>query len=238
MLASTSVFVYLISARRNGTLWTLMWAALSIVLFSDADVFSKTSTMLIKDTLAGRKNTSPANQYEIGQLYSAGALKIACVGLQCVGFNVSLYRTIMEQATKCQQNGRWKSYWGAPGSDYSGLDNGFNSSSVSSSFSFTWNNSSSCWWLLCCSFLSGTRLLSCSTTVIVAYKLVKNYRVFDCTIWLIINNWMPFPLLVTWGGRLNNMSKFDGFVIVIKYWAIELCAKPRRTIYNYTGFVS
>jgi hypothetical protein len=31
-----------------------------------------------------------------------GALKVACVGLQCVGFNNVLYRTI------CAQSGKWK----------------------------------------------------------------------------------------------------------------------------------
>ena len=55
-----------------------------------------------------RKNVSPQNHYEVQQLYAAGALKIACVGLQCVGFNTALNRTIMEQAAKCQANGRWR----------------------------------------------------------------------------------------------------------------------------------
>lgn len=59
----------------------------------------------------GRKNVSPQNLYEISQLYAIGALKIACVGLQCVGFNATLNRTIMEQASKCQSNGRWRSGW-------------------------------------------------------------------------------------------------------------------------------
>lgn len=67
--------------------------------------------MLVKETLINRKNTTPTVQYEVSQLYAAGALKIACVGLQCVGFNSSLYHTIMEQAAKCQQNGRWKTGW-------------------------------------------------------------------------------------------------------------------------------
>lgn len=41
--------------------------------------------------------------YETAQLYAAGALKVACIGLQCVGFNNSLYRTI------CAQSGKWAS---------------------------------------------------------------------------------------------------------------------------------
>lgn len=63
---------------------------------------------IVKETLAGRKNTSPQNHYETGQLYACGALRVACIGLQCVGFNLPLYRTILEQANKCATSGRWK----------------------------------------------------------------------------------------------------------------------------------
>jgi hypothetical protein len=55
---------------------------------------------------------SPQTIYETTQLYLAGALRVACVGLQCVGFNDLLYRTILEQATKCAQTGRWRSPFG------------------------------------------------------------------------------------------------------------------------------
>ncbi|KAL5533482.1 hypothetical protein ACEPAF_5258 [Sanghuangporus sanghuang] len=74
---------------------------------------AETSGVLVKETLVGRKNTSPTVQYEVSQLYSAGALKIACVGLQCVGFNLALYHNILEQAAKCRQGGRWRGGWGA-----------------------------------------------------------------------------------------------------------------------------
>jgi len=73
---------------------------------------NETTQALIKETLAGRKNVSPQTVYETTQLYLAGALKIACVGLQCVGFNDLLYRTILEQATRCTQTGRWRSQFG------------------------------------------------------------------------------------------------------------------------------
>ncbi|KAI0004967.1 hypothetical protein BJV74DRAFT_316307 [Russula compacta] len=73
---------------------------------------TETTQSLIKETLAGRKNVSPQTVYEITQLYLAGALKIACVGLQCVGFNDLLYRTILEQATRCAQTGHWRSPFG------------------------------------------------------------------------------------------------------------------------------
>lgn len=62
----------------------------------------QTTQLLVKETLLSRKNTSPQNHYETAQLYAVGALKIACVGLQCVGFNNTLYRTI------CAQSGKWK----------------------------------------------------------------------------------------------------------------------------------
>jgi len=68
----------------------------------------QTSQSLVKETLAGRKNVSPQTVYETTQLYLAGALKIACVGLHCVGFNDLLYRTILDHATKCAQTGRWR----------------------------------------------------------------------------------------------------------------------------------
>ncbi|KAI9448081.1 hypothetical protein H4582DRAFT_1842370 [Lactarius indigo] len=74
--------------------------------------FSLNIYPLIKETLAGRKNVSPQTVYETNQLYLAGALKVACVGLQCVGFNNLLYRTIIEQATRCAQTGRWRGPFG------------------------------------------------------------------------------------------------------------------------------
>jgi hypothetical protein len=55
---------------------------------------------------------SPQTIYETAQLFLAGALKIACVGLQCVGFNNLLYRTIIEHTTRCTQTGRWRSPFG------------------------------------------------------------------------------------------------------------------------------
>ncbi|KAI1790446.1 hypothetical protein LXA43DRAFT_973631 [Ganoderma leucocontextum] len=68
----------------------------------------ETSQALIKETLAGRKNTSPQNVYEAGQLYSVGALKVACIGLQCIGFNNTLYRSLLEHAAMCTQTGKWR----------------------------------------------------------------------------------------------------------------------------------
>ena len=59
--------------------------------------------MIIKETLTGRKNLSAQNNYETSQLYAAGALKVACIGLQCVGFNEGLYRGLLDHAAACVQ---------------------------------------------------------------------------------------------------------------------------------------
>lgn len=59
--------------------------------------------VIIKETLTGRKNLSAQNNYETSQLYAAGALKVACVGLQCVGFNEGLYRGLLDHAATCVQ---------------------------------------------------------------------------------------------------------------------------------------
>ncbi|KAH7890074.1 hypothetical protein F5I97DRAFT_1965178 [Phlebopus sp. FC_14] len=59
---------------------------------------NETTQALIKETLVGRKNVSPQNHYETAQLYAAGALRVACVGLQCVGFSEAVYRGVLEQS--------------------------------------------------------------------------------------------------------------------------------------------
>jgi len=46
--------------------------------------------------------------YEAAQLYEVGALKVASVALQCVGFNMRLYKAIHEQVKKCEESGQWK----------------------------------------------------------------------------------------------------------------------------------
>jgi hypothetical protein len=74
-------------------------------------VYLQTRTTLLKDTLSGRKNLTPQVIYEVGQLYSMGALKIACVGLRCIGFDTHLYQAILAQAKKAGLNGAWKAKW-------------------------------------------------------------------------------------------------------------------------------
>ncbi|KJA19103.1 hypothetical protein HYPSUDRAFT_168524 [Hypholoma sublateritium FD-334 SS-4] len=68
---------------------------------------SETTSVIIKETIAARKNSSPQNTYETSQLYSSGALKVACVGLQCVGFNQDVYRSILEHSAKLLET-KWK----------------------------------------------------------------------------------------------------------------------------------
>lgn len=37
---------------------------------------------------------------------------MACIGLQCIGFNNALYRVLLDQAGRCAVSGRWR---GSPG---------------------------------------------------------------------------------------------------------------------------
>ncbi|KAI0728841.1 hypothetical protein C8Q72DRAFT_973202 [Fomitopsis betulina] len=83
----------------------------------------ETVQALVKQTLAARKNTTPQNVYETGQLYAAGALRVGCIGLQCVGFSRAVYTQLIEAAERCAQTGRWRSAQGGataggPGSIY------------------------------------------------------------------------------------------------------------------------
>ncbi|KIY71281.1 hypothetical protein CYLTODRAFT_487346 [Cylindrobasidium torrendii FP15055 ss-10] len=61
---------------------------------------NETIQSIIKETLSARKNISPQNVYEVSQLYAAGALKVACIGMQCVGFNRSVYDAVLQQADR------------------------------------------------------------------------------------------------------------------------------------------
>ena len=79
---------------------------------SDRPGGTKTVQALVKQTLAARKNTTPQNVYETGQLYAAGALRVGCIGLQCVGFSLAVYTQLIEAAGRCAQTGRWRSTQG------------------------------------------------------------------------------------------------------------------------------
>jgi hypothetical protein len=68
----------------------------------------QTASAIVKETLAGRKNVSPQNIFETTQLYAAGALKVTCVGLRCVGFNQEVYKSVQEHFVKFGES-RWKS---------------------------------------------------------------------------------------------------------------------------------
>ncbi|KIM63747.1 hypothetical protein SCLCIDRAFT_116701 [Scleroderma citrinum Foug A] len=79
-------------AFRMDDLTTQEWASLS----------TETTQALVKETLAARKNVSPQNHYETSQLYAVGALRVACIGLQCVGFSDVVYHGVLEQARYVQ----------------------------------------------------------------------------------------------------------------------------------------
>ncbi|KAG7086389.1 hypothetical protein E1B28_002346 [Marasmius oreades] len=83
-------------AFRLDDLTTKEWDALS----------QEINLFLCKKTLSGRKNMAPQNVYEVSQLYGVGALKIACIGLQCVGFNREMYRSILALVEKSGQTGK------------------------------------------------------------------------------------------------------------------------------------
>lgn len=68
----------------------------------------QTRDVLVKETLAGRKNVTPQIIFETSQLYAAGALKVAVVGIQCVGFNRMLYSVALQQAQRFQSHARNK----------------------------------------------------------------------------------------------------------------------------------
>ncbi|KIM49731.1 hypothetical protein M413DRAFT_115341 [Hebeloma cylindrosporum] len=76
---------------------------------------AETQTCLIKETLSARKNTTPQTTYETTQLYASGALKIACVGLQCVAFNQEVYRAIIEWGVRWGES-KWRAAALASGS--------------------------------------------------------------------------------------------------------------------------
>ncbi|KAF8895756.1 hypothetical protein CPB85DRAFT_210335 [Mucidula mucida] len=103
-------------AFRMDDLTVKEWEALS----------NETVQCLIKETLIGRKNISPQNIYETSQLYAAGALKIACLGLQCIGFNKTLYATILDQAEKCHAG---PAKWSGKGSGLGSSGTAWNASS-------------------------------------------------------------------------------------------------------------
>ncbi|KAG5340440.1 hypothetical protein C0989_001583 [Termitomyces sp. Mn162] len=84
------------TAFRLADLTTKEWAALP----------TEVTQLIVKETIVARKNTSPQNIYEVSQLYAAGALKVACVALQCIGFNNAMYRALLEQARVFTQS-KW-----------------------------------------------------------------------------------------------------------------------------------
>ncbi|KDQ34118.1 hypothetical protein PLEOSDRAFT_1031682, partial [Pleurotus ostreatus PC15] len=77
-------------AFRMEDLTTKEWDALS----------TETTSAIVKDTILARRNSSPQNIYEVTQLYTCGALKVACIGIQCVGFNLAVFHALLDHATK------------------------------------------------------------------------------------------------------------------------------------------
>ncbi|KAF8172089.1 hypothetical protein BJ912DRAFT_911328 [Pholiota molesta] len=84
-------------AFKMDTLSTKEWSQLA----------SEVTSAIVKETISGRKNSSPQNTYETSQLYASGALKVVCIGLQCVGFNQDIYKAILEHAAHLTET-KWK----------------------------------------------------------------------------------------------------------------------------------
>jgi hypothetical protein len=68
---------------------------------------------ILKECLSDRRNISPQVIFETGQLHHVGALRVACVGLQCVGFDMVLYKAIVDAAKKATTTGNWAAPWSA-----------------------------------------------------------------------------------------------------------------------------
>ena len=60
----------------------------------------KARTAIIKQTLSTRKHVTPQTTYETTQLYAIGALKVACVGIKCVGFDRETYEGLQKHASR------------------------------------------------------------------------------------------------------------------------------------------
>ncbi|KAF5349599.1 hypothetical protein D9756_008909 [Leucocoprinus leucothites] len=66
-----------------------------------------TTNYLVKGTVSARKNVWPQNIYEVNQLYNAGVLKVAFVGLQCASFDQEVHKSFLEHADPFSQ-AKWK----------------------------------------------------------------------------------------------------------------------------------
>ncbi len=126
MPAYTRLLEWMTLPSKNGKLYQTKYAVLLLAYALILLITSQTVQCLIKETLIGRKNISPQNIYETSQLYAAGALKIACLGLQCIGFNKTLYATILDQAEKCHAG---PAKWSGKGSGLGSSGTAWNASS-------------------------------------------------------------------------------------------------------------
>jgi len=63
---------------------------------------------LVDLTLRDRRVVAPQLRLDVKQLYELGALKIACVALQCTGYNKRLCDAVYRHVDKCRRLGHWK----------------------------------------------------------------------------------------------------------------------------------
>ncbi|KZV90814.1 hypothetical protein EXIGLDRAFT_694276 [Exidia glandulosa HHB12029] len=63
---------------------------------------------IIAETLRERRAVAPQLQLDVRQMYELGILRVACIGLQCTGYNQRLCETVYRHAEKCRRTGQWK----------------------------------------------------------------------------------------------------------------------------------
>ncbi|KAH7099837.1 hypothetical protein BKA62DRAFT_772175 [Auriculariales sp. MPI-PUGE-AT-0066] len=69
---------------------------------------SEMKEALVDATLRDRRAVAPQLRLDVKQLYELGALKIACVAMQCTGYNKRLCDAVYQHVEKCHRLGEWK----------------------------------------------------------------------------------------------------------------------------------
>lgn len=63
---------------------------------------------IIAETLRERRAVAPQLQMDVRQMYELGALRVACVALQCTGYNETVCDTVYKHVDRCRKLGQWK----------------------------------------------------------------------------------------------------------------------------------
>lgn len=60
------------------------------------------------ETLRERRSIAPQLQLDVRQMYELGVLRVACVALQCTGYNQRLCDASAKHVEKCLRLSQWK----------------------------------------------------------------------------------------------------------------------------------